>query len=226
MTNRRALAVPGDDESFVGKCEQLVPDRTKDRVAVAAPEIRSTDALAKEGVARDNDGVLACDGEAKTAGRVARRMEGRDFDAPGAYGVAIAQEAIDLCKAWRSPRHAEGIELHLQAAVQKHVRFVQKGNRTRICLDVRRRAHVIEMRVRVKHRDATEAVFGQDPHNLLGFAAGVDDDGVFGELIANNDAIAPKRRDREVFENHARDCIPCGKTLKPRPQCFRIFAHQ
>src|SRR5204863_3627445 len=90
------LAVAGDDERVIVECHELLLNRSDDLGIRTAPEIGASDALRKQCVARKENVAVPGEMEARTAGRVARRMDDPDFHAAAGDGIAVLNKMINL----------------------------------------------------------------------------------------------------------------------------------
>ncbi|MCY1412419.1 hypothetical protein D9M71_278230 [compost metagenome] len=116
--------------------------------------------------------------------------------------LIIAQPAV-----WRRHRrvgHAEHLALHLQVVPQRLVVLVQVQRGAGQLLELARGEEVIEVRMGVDDAHQRQAVGLQACQDLVRVTARVDDDGLFGQRVADQRAIALQGAYGEGFADERR----------------------
>lgn len=160
---------------------QPLPDGTDDGPLVATPQIGTANAPAEQGIAGDQQ-LGVGKPETHRAWRVAWRMQGHATST--GQLLVIPQPAV--WRGYRSVGHAEHLALHFQVVPQRLVVLVQVQRGAGQLLELARGEEVIEVRVGVDDAHQRQPVGLQAGQDLVRVTARVDDDGLFGQRVADH----------------------------------------
>ena len=171
----------GDHRGVLVEAVQALPDRTLDRRRVAAPQVGAADATAEQGVAGDQQ-LRPGEPETHRARRMPRRVQ--CHSATAGQFLVVGQPAVR--GRHRRVGHAEQLALHLQVVPEELVVLVQVQAGAGALLHLAGGEEVIQVRVGMDDADhlQAEAVEALQDHFVV--AARIDDDGLPGQRIAND----------------------------------------
>lgn len=117
-------------------------------------------------------------------------------------GVAIFKELIDVDKF--GGLHAEKIGLHVHAVIEGKIIVVHHDRRAGVLMELGQAANVINVGVGAYDDFYGELVAAKKAEDALDLIAGVDDDGLAGLGIADDQTIALENTDGQLDVDHLR----------------------
>jgi len=102
-----------------------------------------------------------------------------------------------------------------QVLVERFVCLVHQRARAGELLERCQSPDVVYVRMRRHQRAHREPVAPERFEDVVSIIARIDDDGLATVLIADDDAVALQRADREVFKDQVKATVLCGATADP-----------
>lgn len=215
-------AVAGVDYGVVGELEEFGLQGIHDLIERAAPEIRAADAAGEKRVSRkelrlgelDVAGIFG-EIEADAAGRVAGSVNDIGLETAPTESVAFLEEMIDVDELGRFD--TEEIGLHFHAVVKGKIVVVHHDGRAGVLMELGEAADVINVGVGADDDFDGELIAAEKAEDALDLIAGIDDDGLAGLGIADDQTIALEQADGQLDIDHLRvggvrktQCVGCG----------------
>ncbi|MNF47428.1 hypothetical protein D3C84_286300 [compost metagenome] len=118
--------------------------------------------------------------------------------AAAAGQLLVVAQVLVRCR-HRGVGHAEHAALHLQTIPEETVVLVQVQGRAGALLHLAGGEEVVEMGMGMNDAHHLQAVLVQARHDQLRIAARIDDDGLLGQRVADDGAVALQRPDGKGF---------------------------
>jgi hypothetical protein len=129
-------------------------------------------------------------------------VEHVEGDIARADDVTVAQLRIDRDRSQRSRRKSDPARLFVQRSVEREVTGVEQRRAVRPVFQIRQGTDVIEMGMRVNKARGAQSALGEQRDDLIDVVAAVDDDRFAALLVTDDGAVACKRTNREVLDDH------------------------
>lgn len=174
-------------------------DRAQNRSVVAAGKVGAADGSGEEGVACDEQiqrSKVQADASGCVAGSVQHlRLILPEADYEMVLGAGIGRRDLGCGEAEPS-----GLRVH--HFEQGQVVLVEEDGRSGLLFQFQRAANVVDVRVRDNNLFEPELVLFQTRYDLRDVAAGIDDHGLAGRLIAKDRAVTLQHANGKGLEDH------------------------
>ena len=128
------------------------------------------------------------------------RVNDAHFNAMAGNSVTILHKLID--SAGLGDGNSCPLRLHIEFFKQKQVGFMNRSRHTQSLLQIRNRAHVVNMSMCAHELLGTQTIFSEPGENFLRIIARIDDNRLSRLFVAQDRAVALKKSDRKCFDDH------------------------
>jgi CheY-like chemotaxis protein len=189
-------------DRVIAEWKQYLGNRSHQHFVVATRQIRPANGAGEQGVSNKQ---VPFELEAHAARAMARRVVNHNIEIAEAKGRSVV-EPIDR----RRLLHLEPEHLSLLHGmlVQWQIVFVQIDRHVERRLHLIHARNVVDVGVREKHVLGGQAAIANDVHELNGFVARIDDDGILRAVAAHHEAVLVEGRDGADFQNHPSTITP------------------